>query len=47
MKCIELKVVVNVPDDYEYEYPLDILIDENYRDDMEITRVELLDEYDW
>lgn len=47
MKCIELKVIVNVPDDYKYEYPLDILIDENYRKDMEITNVEVLDEYDW
>lgn len=47
MKCIELKVIVNVPDDYEYGYPADILIDENYRDDMEITKVKVLDEYDW
>lgn len=47
MKCIELKVIVNVPDDYEYGYPLDVLIDENVRDDMEITNVEVLDEYDF
>ena len=47
MKCIELKVIVNVPDDYDYGYPIDVLIDENYRDDMEITKVEVLDEYDW
>lgn len=47
MKCIELKVIINVPDDYDYEYPLDVLIDEHYREDMEITKVEVLDEYDW
>ena len=47
MKCIELKVYVNVPDDYEYASPLDVLIDENYREDMEITGAEVLDEYDW
>lgn len=47
MKCIELKVVVEVPDDYEYGYPADVLIDENYRGDIEITKVELLSEYDW
>ncbi len=46
MKCIELKVIVNVPDDYEYGYPIDVLIDENGRDDMEIMNAELLDEYD-
>jgi hypothetical protein len=45
MKCIELKVIVNVPDDYDYEYPTDILIDENYIKGMEITKVEVLDEY--
>ncbi len=47
MKCIELKVIVNVPDDYEYSYPFDVLIDSNERDNMEITNVEVLDEYDW
>jgi len=47
MKCIELKVTINVPDDYEYASPLDVLIDENYREDMEITNAEVLDEYDW
>lgn len=35
MKCIELKVTVIAPDDYEYGEPLDVLIDENYRDFME------------
>lgn len=45
MKCIELKVIVNVSDDYDYGYPIDVLIDENYREDMEITKVEVLDEY--
>ena len=47
MKCIELKVVINVPDDYEYGYPLDVLIDSNERDNVNIERVELLEEYDW
>lgn len=47
MKSIELKVIVDVPDDYEYGSPAEVLIDENYRDDMEIAGVELLDEYDW
>lgn len=45
MKCIELKVYINAPDDYEYASPLDVLIDENYREDMEIEKVETLDEY--
>lgn len=45
MKCIELKVTVIAPNDYEYREPLDVLIDENCRDDMEIEMAELLDEY--
>ena len=45
MKYIELKVTVIAPDDYEYGEPLDVLIDENYRDDMEIEMAETLDEY--
>lgn len=45
MKCIELKVEVNVPDDYEYGYPSDVLYDANCMDGVEISKVELLDEY--
>lgn len=45
MKCIELKVKIMVPDDYECDYPFDTLTDANYRDDMEIIDVELIDEY--
>lgn len=45
MKYIELKVIVIVPDDYEYREPLDVLIDEHYRDDMEIEKAETIDEY--
>lgn len=44
MKCIELKVVINVPDDYDCGCPFDALIDVNHRDDMEIIDVELIDE---
>lgn len=47
MKCIELKVVVNAPDYYEYSDPLDVLIDSNDRDRVDLERVELLDEYYW
>lgn len=47
MKCIELKVTVIAPDDYEYGEPLDVLIDENCRDDMEIEMAELLDDYNF
>lgn len=47
MKCIELKVTIKVPDDYECNYPFDTIVDVNYRTDMEITNVEVLDEYDW
>jgi hypothetical protein len=46
MKCIELKVIINVPDDYDCAYPFDTLIDANHRDDMEIIDVELTDEYE-
>ncbi len=44
MKCIELKVIINVPDDYDCSCPFDVLIDANNRDDMEIIDVELIDE---
>lgn len=44
MKCIELKVRISVPDDYECDYPFDTLIDANHRDDMEIIDVELVDD---
>lgn len=44
MKCIELKVRIFVPDDYECDYPFDTLIDANNRDDMEIIDVEFVDE---
>lgn len=47
MKCIELKVIVNAPDDYEYGYPADVLIDANIRENVDIERVELLDEYNF
>ena len=42
MKTIELKVRINVPDDYDCDYPFDTLTDANYRDDMEIVYVELI-----
>ena len=49
MKTVELKVIINVPDDYDCDYPFDTLIDANHsanhRDDMEIIDVEKLDEY--
>lgn len=45
MKCIELKVKVNAPDDYEYGCPSDVLYDANCMDELEISNVELLDEY--
>lgn len=45
MKTIELKVRINVPDDYDCDYPFDTLTDANYRDDMEVVDVELIDEY--
>lgn len=45
MKCIELKVTIIAPNDYEYRDPLDVLVDEHYRDDMEIEMAETLDEY--
>lgn len=45
MKYIELKVIVIAPNDYEYDAPLDVLIDENCRDDMEIEMTETLNEY--
>ena len=45
MKCIELKVIVNAPDDYEYSCPSDVLYDANCMDGPEISEVELLDEY--
>ena len=44
MKCIELRVRINVPDDYDCDYPFDTLIDANHRDDMEIIDVELTNE---
>lgn len=44
MKTIELKVRIEVPDDYDCEYPFDTLTDANYRDDMEIIDVELIDD---
>jgi hypothetical protein len=47
MKCVELKVTIKVPDDYECVYPFDTIVDANYRDDMEIINVEALDDYDW
>lgn len=47
MKCIELKVVINVPDDYECDYPFDTLTDINWRDDFEVTSVEKLNEYEF
>jgi len=34
MKTVELKVIINVPDDYDCAYPFDKLVDSNYRDDM-------------
>ena len=37
MKCVELKVTIKVPDDYECVYPFDTIVDANYRDDMEIS----------
>ena len=45
MKTVELKVIINVPDDYDCDYPFDTLIDANHRDDMEIIDVEFIDEY--
>ena len=45
MKNIELKVRIEVPDDYKCDFPFDTLLDANHRDDMEIIDVELLDEY--
>ena len=38
---------LNALDDYECDYPFDTIVDVNYRDDMEITNVKVLDEYDW
>lgn len=32
MKCIELKVTIEVPDDYECDYPFDTIVDVNYGD---------------
>lgn len=43
MKTVELRVRINVPDDYDY--PFDTLIDANHRDDMEIIDVKLLNEF--
>ena len=45
MKTVELKVIINVPDNYDCDYPFDTLIDANQRYDMEIIDVEKLDEY--
>ena len=39
MKCVELKVTIKVPDDYECVYPFDTIVDANYRDDMEIINL--------
>lgn len=47
MKCIELKVKISVPDDYECDYPFDTLTDINWRDDIEVVDVEKLDEDEW
>ena len=46
MKCIELKVKITVPDDYDSSYPFDTLSDSHFREDMEVIDVELIDEYD-
>ena len=46
MKYIKLKVIINVPDDYDCTYPFDTLVDANHRDDMEVIDVELMDEYE-
>ena len=44
MKTIELKVRIEVPDDYECDYPFDTLMDANHRYDMEVVDVELIDD---
>ena len=41
MKCVELKVRINVPDDYDCSYPYDLLMDAVHRHDMEIDDVNL------
>lgn len=43
MKTIELKVRIEVPDDYNCDYPFDILSDANYRSDIEIIDADFMD----
>lgn len=41
MKCVELRVWINVPDDYDTSYPMDLLGDSHFREDMEVVNAQV------
>lgn len=45
-KYIELRVCIKAPLDYDCDYPFDILLDANQRDDIEIEDAVKVDEYE-